>query len=70
MKGLEAITYLKECLDDKYYGNELTIIEEELDTLETLKKHIKVVNGQLIFKGISQKKNKKDYQKILEVLGL
>ena len=55
---------------EKEFGNELSIIEKELDTIETLKKHIKVVNGQLIFKGISPKKNKKDYQKILEVLGL
>ena len=46
------------------------VVEKELETLETLKKHIKVVNGQLIFKGISPKKNKQDYQKILEVLGL
>ena len=46
------------------------VIAKELETLETLKKHIRVVNGQLIFKGISPKKNKKDYQKILEVLGL
>ena len=46
------------------------LCEKHYDFLELLKKHIKVVNGQLIFKGISPKKNKKDYQKILEVLGL
>ena len=54
----------------KQIDNLEELCDKHYDFLELLKKHIKVVNGQLIFKGISPKKNKQDYQKILEVLGL
>ena len=73
MNGLEALEEIKD-----YIGMDLTfdckeqvfIIEKQLKALEIIKKHIKVVNGQLMFKGISYKKNNKDYHKILEVLEL
>ena len=47
MKGLEAIIYLRECLDDKYYSNEISIIEKELKALEIIKN--KKVNVSLFF---------------------
>ena len=52
-----------------YEQNEcLKIIEKQLKALEIIKKHIKIVNGQLMFKGISYKKNIKDYELLKEVL--
>ena len=41
---------------------------KEHRALEIIKKHIKIVNGQLMFKGISYKKNIKDYELLKEVL--
>ena len=43
-------------------------IEKALKALEIIKKHIKMVNGQFIFKGISYKKNIKEYDLLKEVL--
>ena len=43
-------------------------MQKQLKALEIIKKHIKIVNGQLIFKGISYKKNIKDYELLKEVL--
>ena len=44
--------------------------KNEKNTQDLLKKYVKVVNGQLIFKGLSYKKNSDDFEAIKEKLGL
>ena len=69
-KELEALNDLREIKgwNDKEFNQRLDIIEKSLKALEIIRKHIKIVNGQFIFKGISYKKNIKDYELLKEVL--
>lgn len=52
----------------KEYTFALVDTEEETTLEDLLKKYVKVVNGQLIFKNISYKKNKEDYVRIVNEL--
>ena len=73
MTGLEAVDKLR---DKIVYGvgdyhemlECLDYLKQETKALEIIKKHIKIVNGQLMFKGISYKKNIKDYELLKEEL--
>ena len=42
---------------------------EAVQLMRLIKKYVHVVNGQLVFKKISYKKNERDFNKILDLLG-
>lgn len=57
------------------YDFSLTYVADTADPLESvMKKHVKLIgegeNEQLVFKGVSTKRNKKDFELIKRLLGL